>query len=640
MFKFRSLQKRLFISHIATIIIFSLITGVSFFLYTSSVIQNNVLGTYHNLVKSTSNQLDIFIQDMDNLSRNILYSRVYYDSDMFYYLQNNFDMFEIPKTGTNYMSDYFFSNPVQNPSNDKYQFYALLQDRNIVNVINSLNGPEMKTNEIVLLDQEGAFFSAPVSNAFSKQETQQRISNTAWIDKVIKMNGSKEVLPPHYSDWNSDNQLVISLARSFSDTVSRTKKGIIEVQQNYSKLENIINLVAAEKSNAFYVFDDKNQLIFPAINPSKGEDPVNNSFKYLSEAASNKETDQKHVWNPNSHKYETLLYNYSTFTGWTTIYAVNDSLLYSDANKFRLWFLSVLVIVFAATLIFAYFSSRSITYPMKLLQRFIKKSDMSNLLKESANPSLESGIEEVTEIYMAFNDVRQSLNKAMNENIEARSREAKAHWMALQAQLNPHFLYNTLAVIAATSEEGHTENVSIMCRKLSSMLKYVTNFKDLKTNLAHEADYMIHYLELMKFRYEEHLTYTIEIPKEMMAIIVPKLVLQPLIENCINHGFRESRPPWEISICGKMAHGSWTITVADNGCGIALKKLEEISKEVAEYDVLNVIESDSTSESGLGLMNTLKRLKLMYRDSFYFKLENNEHGGFSVTFGGSFEAWE
>jgi two-component system sensor histidine kinase YesM len=635
MFKFRSLQKRLFISHIATIIIFSLISGVTFFLYTSSVIHNNVLGTDHNMVKSTSNQLDLFVRDMDNLSRNILFSRVYYDSDMFYYLQDNFDLFEIPKT--NYMSDYFFSNPFENPSDNKYQLYALLQDRNIVNVITSLNGPEMRTNEIVLFDRKGIFFGAPESNTFNKQELQQIISNAAWIDRVFEKKGKKEVLPPHASDWSSDNQWVISLVRSFSDTRSFLNTGIIEVQQNYTKLENIINLVTADKHNAFYVFDNNNQLIYPAIQLVSGQDPVNDNFNYLREATSDKESNQKQAWNPNSKKNETLLYNYSAYTGWTTIYAVPDHLLYSQTNKFRLWFLTVLIVVLTATFIFAYFASRSITYPMKLLHRFIKKTDMSNLLKESANPKLESGIEEVSEIYATFNDVRLRLNTAMNENIEARSNEAKAHWMALQAQMNPHFLYNTLAVLAVTSEEGGMHNVSDMCRKLSSMLKYVTNFTDIRTTLEHEVDYMNHYLELMKFRYEEHLAYNIDIPADMMDIAVPKLVLQPLIENCINHGFSDSRPPWNISVYGRMDRGSWTFTVADNGCGMALNKLDEISEEIVEYDNSNAIRRENTSESGLGLMNTLKRLKFMYKDSFYFKLENNDNGGLSVTFGGSFQ---
>lgn len=635
MFKFRSLQKRLFISHIATIIIFSVISGVTFFLYTSSVIHKNVLGTDQNMVKSTSNQLDLFIRDMDSLSRNILFSRVYYDSNMFYYLQKDFDLFQIPQT--NYMSDYFFSNPIQDANDDKYQLYALLQDRNIVNVINSLNGPEMRTNEIVLFDRKGTFFGAPVSNTFNKQELRQRITDATWTDRVYEKKGNKEVLAPHYSDWNRDRQWVISLVRSFSDTASFSKTGIIEVQQNYSKLDNIIHLVTANKHDDFYVFDQNNQLIYPAIQPASGQDPVHDDFNYLREATSDKASNQKQAWNPDSKEHETLLYNYSEYTGWTTIYAVPERLLYAQTNKFRLWFLTVLIVVLAATFIFAYFASRSITYPMKLLHRFIKKTDMSNLLKESPNPKLESGIEEVSEIYATFNDVRLRLHTAMNEKIEARSNEAKAHWMALQAQMNPHFLYNTLAVLAVTSEEGGMYNVSEMCRKLSSMLKYVTHFADIRTTLEHEVDYMNHYLELMKFRYEEHLAYHIAIPAEMTAIIVPKLVLQPLIENCINHGFRESRPPWKISVTGRIDHGRWALTVADNGCGMSLNKLEEISREVVDYDNANAVASEGKSESGLGLMNTLKRLKFMYRDSFYFKLENNDNGGLSVTFGGAFQ---
>ncbi|MFC3801011.1 sensor histidine kinase [Cohnella sp. GCM10012308] len=631
MFKFRSLQKKLFMSQITTIIIFSLVSGFSFFIYTSSVIQNNVLGTYNNLVKSTSNQLDLFVRDMDNLSRNILFSRVYYDSDMFYYLQNSFNISDVPKPGTDFMSDYFFFNPFDKGAADgKYNIYELLQDRNIANVINSINGPEMKADEIVLFNEEGTFFGAPTSSTVDPQEMLRRIASTAWIDGVIKKNGSKVMLGPHRSEWNDDPELVISLARAFTDTVSRTKFGIIETQQRYSKLESMMKLVAADKADSFYVFDDDRHLIFPAS--TSADEAVDNrySLAYLMESAAAKPTDQRHVLNPNTKQYETLLINHSDYTGWTTIFAVGDNMLYGDAHKFRIMFISFLVVILTATIIFSYFISRSVTYPMKLLHRMIKKTDLSNLQNESADSRLETSIIEVSEIYNAFNEVRFRLNKTMNENIEVRSKEAKAHWMALQAQMNPHFLYNTLSVIAATSEENGMEHVSDMCRKLSSMLKYVTKLADYQVSLQLELDYTIDYLKLMKFRYEDHLIYDIDIPSAMSNLVLPKLTLQPLVENCINHGFKSSRPPWKISICGSLEERRWELSVADNGCGLASDRIELIRNKVYGNA------GQSTEEPGLGLTSTLIRLKEMF-NSFYFKLENNDEGGLTVTFGGSLD---
>ena len=202
--------------------------------------------------------------------------------------------------------------------------------------------------------------------------------------------------------------------------------------------------------------------------------------------------------------------------------------------------------------------------------------------------------------------------------------------------MNPHFLYNSLATISAMADEGMNEEVTRMCQTISRILRYISSDKEplvsIKEDVAHAKDY----LECMKMRYGDNLTYEIDIPDEMAELKIPKLCLQLIVENSIKFATKSVKPPWRIKMSGVMTGIYWEISVKDNGTGFSAEDLKEINEKIAsinETDLLPDLEIN-----GMGLMNIYIRFKTLYHGKHIFRISNNAEGGALVTIGGEFDA--
>jgi len=288
----------------------------------------------------------------------------------------------------------------------------------------------------------------------------------------------------------------------------------------------------------------------------------------------------------------------------------------------------VTAVVLIFGMIFALTIARNTTSPMRQLHKVVRRTEMENLTGKSEHRLL-SAPREIADVYIDFKQMCEKLDISIKETINARTKEAEANFKALQAQMNPHFLYNTLSVIAESCDEGENENASFMCKRLAYMLRYVTRAEGNQTTLEKELNYTLDYLALMQKRYEGHLIYEIDIPNELMQVELPKLVLQPLVENSISHGFKNSRPPWKIKLTGRISAGFWELEVEDNGCGIENGRLDEIKHRIEDRQW----EYSNESDGGLGLISTMVRLKLMYKGNLHYRLNNLKEHGFSVLIG-------
>lgn len=202
--------------------------------------------------------------------------------------------------------------------------------------------------------------------------------------------------------------------------------------------------------------------------------------------------------------------------------------------------------------------------------------------------------------------------------------------------MNPHFLFNTLMGISAVGQELQSTKIISMCAELADMLRYVGSYENSNTTIQDELTHAENYLKLVKWRYEERLNYEFIVEEGMYTIKVPKLILQPLIENCFSHGFNKVRPPWSIKIQGKFNKDKWEISVIDNGSGFSEKSLEKIQQQMLELqkkeypaDLINHLEL-----GGMGRVNILIRLKLLYGDHAVFSMNNDPVTGTTVTLGG------
>jgi sensor histidine kinase YesM len=138
----------------------------------------------------------------------------------------------------------------------------------------------------------------------------------------------------------------------------------------------------------------------------------------------------------------------------------------------------------------------------------------------------------------------------------------------------------------------------------------------------------------MKIRYESDLNYEFEIEENMGDLIVPKLIVQPLVENSIKFSL-ENHPPWRILITGKITDGKWIITVSDKGNGFDQTELQKIKRFKEEFKQLTTM--PDLKIGGMGLQNVYLRLRLLYRDSTIFEAGNLPEGGASVTIGGDID---
>ncbi len=259
----------------------------------------------------------------------------------------------------------------------------------------------------------------------------------------------------------------------------------------------------------------------------------------------------------------------------------------------------------------------------------IKKTNLETLGEESLQ-GLNSNINELEELNQSFYRMSRELKKAVDDLVIAKQREIEAKMLALQSQINPHFLRNSLTNISIMAEEGTTEPIITMCRNISSMLYYISSDSTSLVKIETEIDYIKRYLEVIKLRYGKNLRYSINIDGKIKEVKIPKLLIQPLIENAVRYG-TNIEPPWFIEVNGNIIDEAWQITVRDNGPGFSEEKIEFLKREIEMIRHIDIL-PDTKS---MGLLNVFARLYLSYHEKAIFKIENNKNGGATVSIGGS-----
>lgn len=243
---------------------------------------------------------------------------------------------------------------------------------------------------------------------------------------------------------------------------------------------------------------------------------------------------------------------------------------------------------------------------------------------------------EFTLLSEAFNQMTSSLNETMERVIVAKTGEVKAQLFALQSQMNPHFIHNTLAIIQAYASDEDYETVDLTCDKLSSIIRYGADYSKSTIELSEELEHAKNYIDLVKLRYEDNVHFeVIGVDKDLKGIMVPRFVLQPIIENSLEHGLKKKRFPWKIEVRIVFAHKRWTVEVTDDGLGmtdIQVNSIEQYINEIksGNIDVLN----EHLKIGGLSIKNIIGRLYLEYQENMIFEVNSIVDSFTSITFGG------
>lgn len=292
----------------------------------------------------------------------------------------------------------------------------------------------------------------------------------------------------------------------------------------------------------------------------------------------------------------------------------------------KITFSIILIIVFIS-IIAVYFVTAALTLPIRKLRDDILKVDYENLSLRATEYSFNN---EINLLNHAFYTMIERIKKSVENELRAKDEEMKARFEALQAQIAPHFIHNVLYLISISAQENKYKDVVDMCKKLSVMLRYVTAHSQL-VKLEDEIEYTENYLYLLKKKYEDFLNFEIEIKGKAQNLQLPRLVIQPFVENSIKHAFNYFEPPWMISVkcIVDEEENNWKITIADNGCGFAPDILDKINSQINDIDSYFKRSYDNETNSnngGLGIINTFLRLKMFYGDNLVFNIQSNKNG--------------
>jgi len=289
------------------------------------------------------------------------------------------------------------------------------------------------------------------------------------------------------------------------------------------------------------------------------------------------------------------------------------------------WEILSISLMFAAlgfSVVAAWSLSRSIYAPIKKLHDVtttITKNDLQALMTSD-------NVDEITELGMSFNIMIGKIRELLDSKIKEQKNLKKAELRALQAQINPHFLYNTLDTIIWMAESNKTEQVVEIVSALSKFFRIsLSKGRDWIT-IAEEIERTKSYLTIQKMRYRDILDFDIQVDDRVKENTILKLILQPLVENALYHGIKNKRQGGTIQVCAKLNNENEVLLVVeDNGIGFTAEKLAQLQKE------LETDSDDIRAESGFGIGNVNNRIRLYYGKQYGLSVKSEYNTGTCVT---------
>ena len=508
-------------------------------------------------------------------------------------------------------------------ANDNYYGDHIVDHINAVSALADINGIQRIATRISVFNRYGDYVSSgvmPQSKAYADNVLRSHMDLDEIISRLVLNDGHIYVEGPHPDYWNSKvGYEMISLYCPLGNKIQDDMYGIIEIQQDFQKLVKTL-LPGLDQDMAVLLFDSSGRCIF---NSMESICPPEYYDFYYSQASKNPDSRygfcRIKVGNRAQEQY--LSAGISETSGWMAVMVRNKSSIVNVIQDIQKVIIMAIFVFMVLSAYMAYRISLKMTRPINDMIVSAQSISWSNLDMKTLEGNDEN---EIMALNNTFKETLKRLSKSMQLELGARLN-------ALQSQMNPHFLYNTLSVISASADQQ--EKVERMCSRLSDMLRYSTVYEEeSNSTLEDEVRHTENYLELMKDRYEENLIYNIEEAGGLERVKVPRVILQPIVENCFKHGFGENGFPWIIHVAVTASHGHWRIHVRNNGRPFQERDLTELNEKVEGF-----LKGEQKKISGIGLTNTIIRLRLLYEEQVEYEIYTGNDGYTYVVLKGNYK---
>lgn len=580
-------KNKFMITHLILVLVPTLVVFLFLYRQLSHIITDNTIESEQALVSQTADTLEATVSQlrlsMNSIISNPFLSEATYTSDVYGYLSES--------QGSSQAQEFF-------------------------SIINSLIDHEFITAiKIYIPSDEEIQFHSP--SFFGVISSERDISGSYWHgifagqpDTVSLLCPSFYLTPGEISDLGS-----LAFIQKFTNLANPDGKcSYIAIYFSEEYLENMLHINLTSTNSVYYLINSRNSIVASSDQILAGT--YFKRYETIPEAVGSTEE-----FTTTTILDENLYMGYREIdqTDWRLVSVIPVNSVFSEGQQVLLKTAQLYLIFVVLACATALFLSGSLAKRLSLVVEKINQNREKSLVPFEDNSDQDK--DEIGQLVYNYNAMVERINQLMDEQTETAEKLKVSEVKALQAQINPHFLYNMLDMINWLAQSGKQKEVSLAVQTLSKFYKLTLSKKNITTPIREELRHVELYVKLQNMRYEDKISFLIDVPDEILDFEIPKLVLQPIVENSIQHGiFEKESKAGTIVIMAWIEGTDIVFVISDDGVGIPPEKMPLIL--------------DGTYEDGkgsnIGIYNTHLRLQLLYGKGYGLHYESTLGQGTEV----------
>jgi len=563
--RFRSIQSRItFI--ISLLLAFVLaVTSLNSYLLTSDAVEGNSRQYIAELMKQVKMNILTYLDNMEQISQLALTNR-----DVKYYLSDTSFITEEARR------------PYEKRISDLFQTIIITRS---------------DISSIMLIGYNGRFVS---DRRVTSLNPYADIKSQTWYKKAVDAGGEPVLSPPHVQNIiQNEYRWVVSLSRELKSADGMIGEGVFLVNLNLSVIDEICSQIKLGNRGYVFIVDElgniiyhpQQQLLYSGIKEELIEEVTSRSSSFITEEG------------------EKRLYTIEdTGFGWKIVSVAYMNELIENKEVIQLSYIILMLISIVVAIFISNIISKRLSHPIKRLQSSMKKLERGNFNIRAEILS----IDEIGQLARTFNVMVSKIKELMNQKLKDQEIKRINELRLLQAQINPHFLYNTLDSIIWMAERKKHSEVVEMTASLARLFRSSIQKDEEWIPVFIEREHITNYLKIQKLRYKDRLDYRVEFDAAALECRMPRILLQPFVENAIYHGIKNKEGMGTVRVKGWLENNELIFEIEDDGVGIPPEKLKHLLS--SNHEPVN--------KRGIGVANVNERIKLLYgKEGIYISSE-------------------
>ncbi|WP_246070515.1 sensor histidine kinase [Paenibacillus kobensis] len=476
-------------------------------------------------------------------------------------------------------------------------------------VLNRLYSSYFTNTYVTLFDREGRW----LSTSYLPEELHQQYVGAAWYKQMFGKPYQQKWMFNYNERLYLDRKPIITLVKTITELQSARNIGMVAFSVSEMDLRRYLVGLKGE----VYLVDQKGTVVSSLTKTMVGQSLASDSYMDMVRTSKN----GQEIFEKNGEKW---IVNHGTIgiNGWKIVQLVPYDTVFKEIFDIRHTNLVLFILIFIVFLLITFSISYGISKPLKLLRK-----RMRELEEKGFHSTLSvSGPQEIASLIETYNRMVKEIRGLLIRVKEEYEQKEDMRFRALQAQINPHFLLNTINNIKWMAYIRNNEEVGDMLSNLGGILEGSIGRGGSLTSLKQELDYIGNYMGLMRMKYHDT-EMTIDVPDDLMDQEVIQIMLQPAIENSLMHGIESSSEAGRIAVRAYEAERCFVLDISDNGVGMPPERLEEIRQRLSgEASDANPL------PERIGIKNVHDRLRLQYGEQYGIRIFSTPGEGTTIQY--------